>query len=217
MADPKSLLPARMVASRAFRDDVRKLLVLPVSTLQLLDSLIRSGAGFSSEQVLKFAGQAVLSIEEARSVLNVTEYLYDRLRDERIALPGAIDEIISLGQELEIPGLAEKRAALEALLSTKEQHERTRYAQEIATSVVPHFGGVHGVWDVRPVFRREGDGILTKVLVLLLRVSWHSDAGPQSEREAVFQLGEDDWKDLRETLEDLERRRSLLREELDRE
>ena len=61
---------------------------------------------------------------------------------------------------------------------------------------------VDGAWDIRPVFHRETDEMIKKVLVLLLNLRWHDTTGTQD--DIVLQLNEDDWRDFSDKIKELE-------------
>ncbi len=99
------------------------------------------------------------------------------------------------------------------MFTAKSSYESGSYAASQAIGVAPHFGGLKGAWDIRPVFHREIGSVIARLPVLLLRVDWHEESTSQA-HSAVFQLNEDDWKEFKQEIEKLDRELAVLRQEL---
>jgi len=214
MARPKPLIPQLLLSSPAFRNDLSRMLGLSASQIDQLDSLAAGPDGFSPAlMATQFAAEASLAPEDARGSLRVAEYLYERCRDHRISPEDATAQLVQIAETWGLGDATEKVPALTKLLATKEQYERGRHAELRALSTVAHFEGLEGVWDIRPVFHREREEVIAKVPVLLLNVSWHSTAGKS--QEAVFQLNEEDWEDVKEAVDRLDTQRKAVRDQLE--
>lgn len=143
----------------------------------------------------------------------MAEYLYERSREYRISPDNAVAQLLQIGADFDIEDLSTRADALRALVASKDAYEGGLRARLQATSTVPHFSGLDGVWDIRPVFHRERGDIIARVAALLLNVSWHDMDG--TTHEAIVQLSEEDWEDFKEEVNELETRRAALRSLMD--
>lgn len=215
VAEEKRLIPQSLLSRRTFVTDLKKLLSLTHTDLEQLHKLANGPDGFwPSNQSLKFAEQASVSNEDARIILNVAEYLYERAHENVISPERGAAELVEIGKSVGVDKVEEKRPLFEHLLATKEAYERGRRATLRATEVIAHFEDLDGTWDIRPVFHRESEEIIAKVPVLILNVKWHDSSG--TSRDAVFQLAERDWDEFRQKIEKLEKKHEVLRRELDK-
>ena len=192
------------------------MLLLPPEQMLVLARLAEEtpeGYG-ATTQSASLADSAGVTSDEARRVILVVDYLYERCRNRNIALDAAIEELTAIASELEIEEIADRAAALNALLSPKDLYETKGRTGEQARSVVPHFIDFDGVWDIRPLFHRETGAVANSRPVLLVSFSWHDDAG--TAHNASFQLDDEDWALLRQKMDELSNQRSELGKYMER-
>ena len=209
MTTSKELIDSVLLANRSFRDDLKRLLNLPSSELLWMNSLADGPEGFSPvRQSMKLAEHAAIDPQDAIGAMRAAEYIYERARECPMAVEDATKELLQIAATLDVRDVGQKSDALRALLATKDGYEAGRYATSESLAVVPHFAGMEATWDIRPVFNRDTGEVLTTVPALIVNVSWHDVPG--NNRSAVFQLTADQWADLREALEKLERERQAM-------
>ncbi len=202
MKESKDIIPGYILSLDSFRRDLEALLGLSEEQLLQLDSIADSPDGFSTDvQTVKFAEQASLPFDKARASLSVAGYFYRRCREDDISSDDAIRQLSKIASMLGID-ISGKESALRRLLALKDSYETGRYAESRAVDVGNHFMNVDGAWDIRPVFHRETDEMIKKVLVLLLNLRWHDTTGTQD--DIVLQLNEDDWRDFSDKIKELE-------------
>ena len=211
----KKLIPSSLRSSGAFRRDLKALLSLSSDQLIILGRIAsESTEGFSAgSQAAPLADEMGISVDEARHAVLVADLLYERCRSERISVDEAVEQLATISQELDLPDVTEKTAALGQLLSIKKLYEGEGYVRSQARSIVAHLMNLDGVWDIRPVFHRDTGEITKRLPVLILTASWHDDVGES--HNATFQLDEDDWVDFQEKVQELARQRSALGEYLE--
>lgn len=215
MAEDKQLIPQGLLSRKAFLGDLQKFLNLSVADLEKLENLAEGENGFwPSGQCLRFSEQLLISPEDARAILTVAEYLYQRAGELSITPELGATELVKIGNSLRVDGVDQKREIFARMLRFKEAFEKGRRAVLRATEVIAHFEGLSGTWDIRPIFHRETDEIINKVAVLVLSVRWHDSSGTTS--EAVFQLADKDWAEFKRDIEKLEKQRVVLLNELQR-
>ncbi len=210
----KKLIPDSIRSNEAFRRDLGALLSLEPGQLEVINRMaVESADGFSpSPQASPVAEATGLSVDDARRAILVADVLYERCRDQRIPVSDAVDQLATIAPEVGVQDFSEIAATLLELLSPKHVYETEGYAKVQSKSVVAHFIGLDGVWDIRPVFHRETGKITKNLPVLLLNVAWHDDVG--TSHSAAFQLDDDAWADLRETVQELTDRLASLDEYL---
>ncbi len=215
MAGQKELIDNVLLSRKAFRDDLKLLFSLSQDQLKDLVHIGEEPDGFlANKQSLKFAESAALSVEHARSVLLITYYLYERCRELIILPDEARRQLLEVGKNLQIKDLDKKQSVLQEVLVTKKAYESGGRAKVQATEAVSHFLGFNGAWNIRPVFNRETQEILTKLPMLLLNVSWHDTTG--TAHDAVFQLDEEDWEEFKVKVKELDTFYQKLRQELEK-
>lgn len=209
MPREKRLIRPATLTSVGFRNELGIFLRLSAEQIHELSVMADSRDGFrATRQTMRFAERASISPDDARYVLRVAEFLYETCRESRLPVDDAVTELVDTAAALGIPDVSEKRSALGDLLAAKDGYESERYAEAQALATVAHFMSLEGTWDIRPVFNRETQEVVTTVPVLLLNLSWHDLSG--TDHEAVVQLNEDEWDELREVVEQVEEKRQAI-------
>jgi hypothetical protein len=209
VATGKELIPSPLLATRTFREDLKRLLNLPPGELLWMNSIADGADGFSpGRQSMKLAQHAGIDPQDAIGVLRAAQYIYERAHESSISAEDATRELLEIAPTLDVQDVGRLADPLRALLATKDRYEVERYAKSEGLIALPHFTGMEGVWDIRPIFNRDTGEVLTTVATLILNVSWHDSV--RNDYSTVFQLTADEWTELREALDKLERERQVM-------
>ena len=200
------LLPERMLSSPAFVRDMRMFLELPVRVLFGISEIGDSAEGFAAESHGRILRERfALGIDSATRALRLAEYIYNRASDLNLKTDDAVAQLAAAASDLENPISVddERKDAVRAILSFKRDYEIARARNAAATSGAPHFIGVNGSWNVKPVRVRNGE--VVKAPILTMNVIWHD--GSENSHEAFFQMSADDWADFQSDIASIEERR----------
>ena len=200
------LLPERMLSSPAFVRDMRMFLELPVRVLFGISEIGDSEEGFAAESHGRILRERFeLGIDSATRALRLAEYIYNRASDLNLETDDAAAQLAAAASDLENPISVddERRDAVRAILSFKRDYEITRARNATATSGAPHFMGVNGSWNVKPVRVRNGE--VVKAPILTMNIIWHD--GSENSHEAFFQMSAEDWADFQSDIASIEERR----------
>ena len=200
------LLPERMLSSPAFVRDMRMFLELPVRVLFGISEIGDSEEGFAAESHGRILRERFeLGIDSATRALRLAEYIYNRASDLNLETDDAATQLAAAASDLENPISVddERRDAVRAILSFKRNYEIARARNVTATSGAPHFIGVNGSWNVKPVRVRNGE--VVKAPILTMNIIWHD--GSENSHEAFFQMSAEDWADFQSDIASIEERR----------
>lgn len=202
MDEQQGLIPSHLRQVDRFENDLKSFLSLSIDQLEALARIGENPKGYRrSMRAEEFSVEAGLSRETASNALDFALFLYERCREYNIGPNIAAGELIEIGKELQIEGIEEKRSVLGSVVAVKTDFERSGYADRILASVVPHYEDIEGVWDLRVVFNRESGNVSTTLPTLIMSVSWHDMVGQR--HQAVFQLNEEEWAELRRSVDKL--------------
>ena len=200
------LLPERMLSSPAFVRDMRMFLELPVRVLFGISEIGDSAEGFAAESHGRILRERFsLGIDSATRALRFAGYVYNRASDLNLETDDAAAQLAAAASDLENPISVddERRDAVRAILSFKRNYEIARARNVTATSGAPHFIGVNGSWNIKPVRVRNGE--VVKAPILAINVIWHD--GSENNHEAFFQMSAEDWADFQSDIASIEEKR----------
>lgn len=200
------LLPDRMLASQAFVRDMRMFLELPIGVLFGMSEIGDSSEGFAAESQGRILSERFdLGIDTAARALRLAEYIYNRASNLNLETDDAAAQFAAAASNLEKPISVdgERKDAVRAILAFKRDYEIARARNVTATSGAPHFIGVNGSWNVKPVRVRNGE--VVKVPILAMNVIWHD--GSENNREVFLQMSAEDWADFQSDIAAIEESR----------
>lgn len=204
------MLPDRMLASPAFVRDMRMFLELPIRVLFGISEIGDSSEGFAAESQGRILSERFdLGIDTAARALRLAEYIYNRASNLNLETDDAAAQFAAAASNLEDPVSVdgERKDAVRGILSFKRDYEIARARNVTATSGAPHFIGVNGSWNVKPVRVRNGEVVKVPILAMnvIWNVIWHD--GSENNREVFLQMSAEDWADFQSDIASIEESR----------
>ena len=189
--------------------DVRTLLSLNAEQLRKVTEAMRSKENLQSElppleSLMRAAG---LSPAEAlaiwSTVPNLTRQRVLLTDDEFFEDLKAIAPALAEGME------GDKKGALLDLLSESDEGHLLQKADFLRTGFIPSFVSSRSICDLRPLFDKKHEAIEGAALVVLLGIT--TDDDQHRSRTIVVQLTPEKLRQLRQTIEDAEKKLDLMK------
>lgn len=206
------LLREGLLSSPAFVRDLKSFLSLSGDVLLAISELGNQPDGFVGlVQSRTLNARFGIPVDKAMRDLRIAKFLYDRVTELDLDIDNAARQLADMA-----PGLLEdpisiddeRHNAIKAVLSFKPASEISRVKSK-SVNDSPHFVGINGSWNIKPIRTREGETL--KVPVMTMSIVWHDSSG--NHHEAFFHMDDEDWDefssktsalaDSRKELEDL--------------
>ncbi len=200
-----------MIPDDTASGDVRALLSLTAEQMRALDRAL------GDKTILKARGRAPqlvaeqLSIGQEAAVAAMSAVINLRRQRGKYALTD--DQLVDDLQVVTTNELASVREALLHLLQTSEEDYVVEKVSSLRHALGPHLVDARTVVDLRPVFSKDRSSVEGMLVVTFLELTTHEIPGDRYDSYRV-QLSEGDIADLRQKLDDAERKIARLKTEL---
>lgn len=203
----RPLIPLRLASSPAFREDLKTFLSLADESLQALARFGREPNGYQpARHASSLSKEANLPVAEARAVVRMASYLYDRTSEIQTTPEEAVDALESLASELQVSFDESKRQSLYAVLEYNRDYEEHDGPVAAITNREAHTAAVRGTWGLRVFETRTG--AVVKIPILTLSLVLHEPTGePQS---ITLAFTDAQWESFKDDIELISERRSIL-------
>jgi hypothetical protein len=205
--------PRNLTIPKEFQEDVRVLLSLSPEQIGAISRLLGSkrelGAGIPAYRLL--AKVADLSTSDALDAW--TAFLNLGRQQERLGLPAerVVDDLETvLPEDQEGLEPARRKALIELFSEGAEDRNLLEKADYLRNALVPHVTEVKTICDLRPLFDKARKEIKGATLVVLLGISSHNEE--HEDETVVFQLTRTKLTQIRESLEEAERKLAVMEE-----
>ena len=193
--------------------EIDSLLSLSAEKLEIIAKTLHSRAALQSEEsnYQRIAKEADISQIDALAVLSAITNLITQRQRYSLSSEQLLEDL-KAGPNVKIEEFNDQqKLALLELLSESEEGYLIEKAENLKTGFAPHFIGAKSICDARPVFDKNRERIEGILFVTLLGLTTHDEE--HNNHTFVLQLTPSDLRNLRQCLEDAEKKLDIMEKE----